>query len=131
LLNPVSEPANAQLEPPSLHSVKDTNTVPLEVDSVAPNKASGRRRKSSACQPRTRSKSATAASERRARLAGSKKAGDVKKIEVLASPSTTVCVSSAEQQVTAPVELLTAELFQIRFCWSLTILERVASLQQK
>jgi hypothetical protein len=98
LLNPVSEPANVQFEPPgsSLHSVKDINTVPIEVDSVAPNTGSGRRRKGSACEPRTRSKSATAAGERRARLAGSKKAGDVEKIESLASPSTTGCVSSVE-----------------------------------
>uniref|UniRef100_A0ACD5V8R8 Uncharacterized protein n=1 Tax=Avena sativa TaxID=4498 RepID=A0ACD5V8R8_AVESA len=91
LLNPVSESANVQLEPPgsSLHSVKDINTVPLEVSSVAPNKAPGRRRKGSACEPRTRSKSATAASERRARLAGSKQTGDAEKIEILANSSLT------------------------------------------
>ncbi|CAM0913347.1 unnamed protein product [Alopecurus aequalis] len=114
LLNPVSGPANVQFEPPgsSLHLVKDINTVPLEVDSVASNKAPGRRRKGSAAEPRTRSKSATAASERRARLAGSKQTGDARKSETLASPITAVCVSSVEQLETAPTELLAASVCQ-------------------
>ncbi|KAM0917906.1 hypothetical protein ACQ4PT_009309 [Festuca glaucescens] len=114
LLNPVSESANVQFEPPdsSLHSVKDINTVPLDVSSVTPNKAPDRRRKGSACEPRTRSKSATAACERRARLAGSKQTGDAKNLEILANPSTTVSVSSVEQQGTAPAELLISSVCQ-------------------
>ncbi|KAM0895530.1 hypothetical protein ACQ4PT_023792 [Festuca glaucescens] len=114
LLNPVSESANVQFEPPdsSLHSVKDINTVPLDLSSVTPNKAPGRRRKGSACEPRTRSKSATAACERRARLAGSKQTGDAKILEILANPSTTVSVSSVEQQGTAPAELLISSVCQ-------------------
>ncbi|XP_051203890.1 uncharacterized protein [Lolium perenne] len=114
LLNPVSESSNVQFEPPdsSLHSVKGVNTVPLDVSSVAPNKAPGRRRKGSACEPRTRSKSATAACERRARLAGSKQTGDAKNLEILANPSTTVSVSSVEQQGTAPAELLISSVCQ-------------------
>jgi hypothetical protein len=86
--------------------------VPLDVSSVAPNKAPGRRRKGSACEPRTRSKSATAACERRARLAGSKQTGDAKNLEILANPSTTVSVSSVEQQGTAPAELLISSVCQ-------------------
>ncbi|KQK18704.1 chromatin structure-remodeling complex protein SYD isoform X2 [Brachypodium distachyon] len=112
LLNPVSDdkPANVQFEPPasSLHnSGKDINTLPSEVVSVTP---VGRRRKGSAREPRTKSKSATAACERRARLAGSKQTDDVKKVEVSASPSTTVCVSSMEQQEAGTSELITASV---------------------
>ncbi|XP_037465435.1 uncharacterized protein LOC119337411 isoform X2 [Triticum dicoccoides] len=111
LLNPVSELANVQVEPPSssLHnSGKNISTVPSEVNSVAPSKASGRRRKGPASEPRTRSKAATAACERRARLAGPKQTSDARKLEISASPSTVVCVSSVEQQETALAEPLTA-----------------------
>ncbi|KAF7094773.1 hypothetical protein CFC21_097055 [Triticum aestivum] len=113
LLNPVSEVANVQVEAPSssLHnSGKNISTVPSEVNSVAPSKASGRRRKGPASEPRTRSKAATAACERRARLAGPKQTGDARKLEILASPSTAVCVSSVEQQETALAEPLTASV---------------------
>ncbi|KAF7107901.1 hypothetical protein CFC21_108478 [Triticum aestivum] len=112
LLNPVSELANVQVEPPSssLNSGKNISTVPSEVNSVAPSKASGRRRKGPASEPRTRSKAATAACERRARLAGPKQTGDARKLEILASPSTAVCVSSVEQQETALAEPPTASV---------------------
>ncbi|KAL6631335.1 hypothetical protein ACP70R_028185 [Stipagrostis hirtigluma subsp. patula] len=102
-VNPASDlkPASAQFESSAsfLQSPgKDSTALSSEVDSSAPSKAPGRRRKGAAREPRTRSNSATAACERRARLAGSKQTDDAKRIEVSASPSTTVCVSSLEQQ---------------------------------
>uniref|UniRef100_A0A0D9WNZ5 Chromatin structure-remodeling complex protein SYD n=1 Tax=Leersia perrieri TaxID=77586 RepID=A0A0D9WNZ5_9ORYZ len=101
-VNPVvgNEPANVQFESQTpLHtSGRDITTVPSEVDTAAPNKTSGRRRKGLAREPRTRSNSATAASERRARLAESKQTDDTKKVEMPANPSTTVCVSSTHQE---------------------------------
>ncbi|PAN25126.1 hypothetical protein PAHAL_4G277400 [Panicum hallii] len=69
---------------------KDATLVPSEVDSAPPNKAPGRRRKGSAREPRSRSNSATATSERRARLTGLKQAEDIKKLEISARPTTTV-----------------------------------------
>ncbi|KAL5224347.1 hypothetical protein ABZP36_010986 [Zizania latifolia] len=102
-LNPIIDhkQANAQFEShsSSLHSSgTDIVRVPCEVDSAALNKAPSRRRKGSAREPRTRSTSATAASERRARLAGSKQTDDTKKVDISGGPSTTVCVSSIKQQ---------------------------------
>ncbi|KAF8723657.1 hypothetical protein HU200_021617 [Digitaria exilis] len=79
----------------SKNSGRDAIVVPSEIDSVAPNKASSRRRKGSSREPRNRSVFATAASERRGRLTGSKQA-DIKKLEISAGPA--VCVSSVEQQ---------------------------------
>ncbi|RLN11323.1 chromatin structure-remodeling complex protein SYD-like isoform X2 [Panicum miliaceum] len=69
---------------------KDATVVPSEVDSAPPNKAPGRRRKGSAQEPRSRSNSATATSERRTRLTGLKQAEDIKKLEISARPTTTV-----------------------------------------
>ncbi|XP_062233157.1 chromatin structure-remodeling complex protein SYD-like isoform X2 [Phragmites australis] len=101
--NPASDhkPASAQFEPSASllqNSGKDAAALPSEVDSAAPNKAPGRRRKGSAREPRSRSNSATVACERRARLAGAKQTDDLKRLEVSASPTTTECVSSIEQQ---------------------------------
>ncbi|CAN6164379.1 unnamed protein product [Urochloa humidicola] len=62
------------------NSGMDATAVPSEIDSAAPNKAPGRRRKGSAREPRNRINS-SAASERRARLSGSKHAEDIKKLE--------------------------------------------------
>ncbi|KAG2610394.1 hypothetical protein PVAP13_4KG098100 [Panicum virgatum] len=70
-------------------AIKDATVVPSEVDSAPPNKAPGRRRKGSAREPRSRSNSATATSERRARL-GLKQAEDIKKLERSARPTTIV-----------------------------------------
>ncbi|TVU11814.1 hypothetical protein EJB05_45419 [Eragrostis curvula] len=96
-----NQPASAQIEPSASllqNSDKDAALHPSGVDSAASNKAPSRRRKGSAREPRTRTHSATAACERRARLAGLKQTDDVKKIEVPASSATTVCVPSTEQQ---------------------------------
>jgi len=71
-------------------AIKDATVVPSEVDSAPPNKAPGRRRKGSAREPRSRSNSATATSERRTRLTGLKQAEDIKKLEISARPTTTV-----------------------------------------
>uniref|UniRef100_A0A0D3GEZ7 Chromatin structure-remodeling complex protein SYD n=1 Tax=Oryza barthii TaxID=65489 RepID=A0A0D3GEZ7_9ORYZ len=101
-VNPVIDHklANVQFEShASLHtSGKDITTMPSEVDSGAPSKAPGRRRKGSAREPRTRSNSATAASERRARLAGSKQPDDIKMAEMSGNPSTAVCSSTQQQE---------------------------------
>jgi len=70
-------------------AIKDATVVPSEVDSAPPNKAPGRRRKGLAREPRSRSNSATATSERRARL-GLKQAEDIKKLERSARPTTIV-----------------------------------------
>ncbi|KAG2605134.1 hypothetical protein PVAP13_4NG113800 [Panicum virgatum] len=71
-------------------AIKDATVVPSEVDSAPPNKAPGRRRKGSAREPRSRSNSATATSERCTRLTGLKQAEDIKKLEISARPITTV-----------------------------------------
>ena len=71
-------------------AIKDATVVPSEVDSAPPNKAPGRRRKGSAREPRSRSNSATATSERRTRLTGLKQAEDIKKLERSARPTTIV-----------------------------------------
>uniref|UniRef100_A0A804PWX0 Chromatin structure-remodeling complex protein SYD n=1 Tax=Zea mays TaxID=4577 RepID=A0A804PWX0_MAIZE len=95
------KPGTAQFEPSASlpqNSGKDATALPSEVDSAAPNRASSRRRKGSTREPRTRSNSASAASERRARLTGLKQAEDIKKLEMSATPTTTVCISSVEQQ---------------------------------
>uniref|UniRef100_A0A0E0LA35 Chromatin structure-remodeling complex protein SYD n=1 Tax=Oryza punctata TaxID=4537 RepID=A0A0E0LA35_ORYPU len=101
-VNPVIDhkPANVQFEShASLHtSGKDISTMPTEVDGAAPSKAPGRRRKGSAREPRTRSTSATAASERRARLAGLKQPDDIEKVEISGNPSTAVCSSTQQQE---------------------------------
>nr|CAB3467703.1 unnamed protein product [Digitaria exilis] len=92
------QPASAQFDQSASlpqNSGRDAIVVPSEIDSVAPNKASSRRRKGSSREPRNRSVFATAASERRGRLTGSKQA-DIKKLEISAGPA--VCVSSVEQQ---------------------------------
>jgi hypothetical protein len=95
------KPGTAQFEPSASlpqNSGKDATALPSEVDSAAPNRASSRRRKGSTREPRTRSNSASAASERRARLTGLKQAEEIKKLEMSATPTTTVCISSVEQQ---------------------------------
>ncbi|KAL6861338.1 hypothetical protein ACP4OV_017038 [Aristida adscensionis] len=95
------KPSSAQFETSGSflqNSGKDATALPSEVDSAAPSKAPGRRRKGTAREPRRRSNSATAASERRSRVAGSKQTDDAKRLEVSASPSTTVCLSSMEQE---------------------------------
>ncbi|KAJ1258909.1 hypothetical protein BS78_10G112100 [Paspalum vaginatum] len=98
--NPASDhkPASTQFESSASllqSSGKDVNVLPSEVDSATPNKAPGRRRKGSTREPRTRSNSATAASQRRSRLTALKQADD---IDTSATPTTTVCVSSVKQQ---------------------------------
>ncbi|KAG8094264.1 hypothetical protein GUJ93_ZPchr0012g20724 [Zizania palustris] len=108
-LNPIIDhkQANAEFEShsSSLHSSgTDIVRVPCEVDSAGLNKAPSRRRKGSAREPRTRSTSATTASERRARLAGSKQTDDTKKVDISGGPSTTVCISSIKQQEDATVK---------------------------
>lgn len=110
--NPTSDnkPGTAQFEPSGKDATAPTSS---EVDSAAPDKAPSRRRKGSTREPRTRSNSATAASERRARLTGSKQAEDIKKLEVSATPTTTVCVSSVEQQGAAS---LRAEITNASVC---------------
>ncbi|KAK8455244.1 hypothetical protein SEVIR_4G112300v4 [Setaria viridis] len=90
------------------NSGKEPTVVPSEVDIAAPNKAPGSRRKGSARESRSRSNSATAASERRARLTGSKQVEDIS-----AKPTTTVCVSSVEQQRT---DSLRAEVTAASVC---------------
>ncbi|KAF8650583.1 hypothetical protein HU200_063960 [Digitaria exilis] len=92
------QPASAQFDQSASlpqNSGRDAIVVPSEIDSVAPNKASSRRRKGSSREPRNRSVSATAASERRGRLTGSKQA-DINKLEISEGPA--VCLSSVEQQ---------------------------------
>jgi len=117
--NPTSDnkPGNAQFEPSASflqNSGKDaTALTSSEVDSAAPNKTPSRRRKGSTREPRTRSNSATAASERRTRLTGSKQAEDIKKLEMSATRTTTVCVSSVEQQGAAS---LRAEITNASVC---------------
>ncbi|OEL37669.1 Chromatin structure-remodeling complex protein SYD, partial [Dichanthelium oligosanthes] len=93
---------------------KDATVVPSsEVDIAAPNKAPGRRRKGSAREPCNRSNSATAASERRARLTGSKQVEDIKRLEMSASLTTSVCVASIEQQ---GADSLRAEVTTVSVC---------------
>lgn len=77
------------------NSGNEPTVAPSEADVAAPNKAPGRRRKGSARESR-RSNSVTA-SERRARLTGPKHV-DIEKLEISTRPTTTVCVSSVEQQ---------------------------------
>ncbi|CAL5047140.1 unnamed protein product [Urochloa decumbens] len=100
------KPASAQ------NSGTDATVVPSEIDSAAPNKAPGRRRKGSAREPRGRNNS-SAASERRARLSGSKHAEDIKMYETSSRATTTVCVSSVEQH---GADLLRAEVTTAAVC---------------
>ncbi|CAN6198094.1 unnamed protein product [Urochloa humidicola] len=95
-----------------MNSGMDATAVPSEIDSAAPNKAPGRRRKGSTREPRNRINS-SAASERRARLSGSKHAVDTKKLEVSSRPTTTECVSSVEQH---GADLLKAEVTTAAVC---------------
>ncbi|CAN6201890.1 unnamed protein product [Urochloa humidicola] len=95
-----------------MNSGTDATVVPSEIDSAAPNKAPGRRRKGSAREPRCRNKS-SAASERRARLSGSKHEEDIKKLDTSSRPTTTVCVSSVEQH---GADLLRAEVTTASVC---------------
>ncbi|XP_021304222.1 chromatin structure-remodeling complex protein SYD isoform X6 [Sorghum bicolor] len=117
--NPTSDnkPGTTQFEPSASsvqNSGKDaTALTSSEVDSAAPNKAPSRRRKGSTREPRTRRTSAAAASERRARLTGSKQAEDTKKLKMSATPTTTVCVLAVEQQGAAS---LRAEVTNASVC---------------